>query len=268
MKAFSTSLGTAYGAVTLGLLLAILILSQQPALAVVWDRNRAALETFAACRDGTSVASSRLEPYPWLMASLAHCQGDDHQEQIAWLASLIGSDQRLSVGQAARPDDALLARMAAERYPQNASAQFWLAENLNSAGDVNGAIQAYELGLQIRPTNGLNWRKLGDLYRQQGDWQKAVKAYDQACFWVDSGHNGCYRAGMLYHEHGFYDKAIQRFESTIFQEQNWIPGYRALVKVLFEAGRNQDARPYLEYLASQGDLEATQTLQELFPSQP
>ena len=204
----------------------------------------------------------------WWQAIAAGCRGDLAGEQRAFAAALAQGIRRIDVMRAVLPQATSLARLAVQRFPGSPNAQFWLGENLAAAGDTSGAIQAYQQALQLRPSAGTQWRILGDLYQKQGDWQKAAQAYDQACLWVDSGHNGCYKAGLLYYQHQLYNLAIQRLQRTVGQERYWAPGYKALANALIDAGRAQDARPYLEYLAKNGDSQAQKTLQELQANQP
>ena len=151
------------------------------------------------------------------------------------------SDDRLEVIRAAQPNNLELAYQAASLYPQNHYAQFWLAENLTEAGDKSGAIKAYENGLLWDKKNGLAWRKLGDLYNQEGDWENAVKAYDQACKLVDLGKNGCFMSGTIYLDHGYYDLAENKFRKSVDQLPDWLPSKKGLVDALLAQGKIDEA---------------------------
>jgi hypothetical protein len=68
--------------------------------------------------------------------------------------------------------------------------------------------------------------------------------------------------------HFLADMNISPQTVTVEQEQEWLPGYQALVDALIADGQIQEARPYLEFMAVKGDPEAIKTLDEMSPDQP
>src|SRR4030067_3194745 len=110
---------------------------------------------------------------------MARCSGDAVEGRRGWETVVAQIPERINVAHAAMPGEGALAQLAARLYPNNDEAQFWLGEILAAAGDPSGAIQAYERGLQTRPTAALNWRIPGDLYRQQGARRNAGRATHQ-----------------------------------------------------------------------------------------
>jgi tetratricopeptide (TPR) repeat protein len=247
------------------LLLLILIaslLTTLPLALTAWAKNEASLGLISLCFQPGAPYAQPLSGDAWRQAIASRCRGDAAGEESALEAALLQGSERINLVRAVMPQDVSLARFAARQFSDKPDVQFWLADNL-AAGDVPGAIQVYEQGLHLEPTAILQWRILADLYQNQGDWQKAIQAYDRICFWDDSEYYGCYRAGRLFYQHQLYDLAIKRLRCTVEQEPEWAPGNKALAKALLAAGRAQEARPYLEFLSTRGDPEAKEMLQEM-----
>lgn len=200
---------------------------------------------------------------PRFAAVQARCRGDEAREEEAWRRLLAGAGARTDVIRAARPYDVSLARLAAERYPARAGAHFWLGDALREAGNRAAAVVAYEAGLALDPTAALIWDYVGRLYEDGGDLERAVYAYDQACYYVDRGKNGCLHAGRIYLEQGAYAEAAVRYRTSLQQLPGYAPARRGLVEALLAQGEIDEAVPHLEALAAQGDENAQKTLAQL-----
>ncbi len=86
------------------------------------------------------------------------------------------------------------------------------------AGDDEGAIPAYERSVALAPTDADTWFALGRLYEEKRkDLPAAAKAYDQACFHVDHGKNGCLAAYSIYLKLGQDDLAAERHKAYLRQ---------------------------------------------------
>ena len=107
------------------------------------------------------------------------------------------------------------------------------------------------------------WVRLGRLREAAGDVEGALAAYDQGCFLVDAGKNGCPHAGRLYMEAGDYELAAERYRTSMKQLPGWPRAERGLAQALIEMGRSEEAIPYLTNLAHNGDSSAAEQLQEL-----
>jgi tetratricopeptide (TPR) repeat protein len=200
----------------------------------------------------------------WLGGMAANCQGEQQEANEYWLRMLSMSDLRLHALRAAGPEAVELAQSAVAADGDHPDKLTWLGDTLYARGDYSGAISAYARGLEgLGGDNGNAWRKLGDLYLEADDWQNAAHAYSQACFYVDRGKNGCPLAGRLYMEHGEYELAAERFRTSLKQLPGWLPGQRGLVDALMALDRGQEALPYLENLAENGDAVAQEQLQGL-----
>jgi predicted Zn-dependent protease len=271
---FETAM-TGWGKVTLGLAVtAVLLVIVLRGRAWLDDAilNRQAIAVARLCANGERATPDGLllgqsesvsAQVTWLRASAAYCQGDEAAARDAWQQMLAASDARLPALRANAPQDVDLARAAAALYPENPIAQFWLGDALLQQGDAPGAIQAYEGGLAQDGTNANTWLVVGELYEGVGDWETAVSAYDQACYYVDRGKNGCPRAGRLYLAHDQYELAAQRFQDSLEQLPHWPPAQKGLAEALIALGKSDEAIPYLQRLAENGDAEARQTLNQL-----
>jgi tetratricopeptide (TPR) repeat protein len=181
----------------------------------------------------------------------------------AYQIAVTEPDARLDVLRAALPLDGELAQAAAAAHPDEAAAQFWLGEALKGAGNLAGAIPAYEAGLALDPKNGEEWDNLGRLYEAEGNWEQAVRAFDQACHYVDQGKNGCLNAARIYMQRERYEEAIVRYQDALVQLPDFSAALRGIADALIALGRPQEAIPYLETLAASGDAEAQLLLEQM-----
>jgi tetratricopeptide (TPR) repeat protein len=202
--------------------------------------------------------------YSLFEAGLGRCKEDEARARRAYFELLSSSPKRLILVRSALSEDTEMARYAVDLYPDQAEAYFWLGDALVNQEDGFVAIQAYERGLEVQDTDANVWYALGKLYQKTADdWEAAVYAYDQACFYNDSGKNGCTSAGKLYLEHGLYESAARSYRDAL----RVLPGYgkamRGLVDALLALGRTEEAIPYLERLAQKGDEGALQMLEQV-----
>ncbi len=160
------------------------------------------------------------------------------------------------------PESEQLALAAVEKQPRDAAGYFWLAALL-AEDDINTAIAQYEQGLDLAPENGTRWVELGKLRETAGDVDGAIVAYDQACFLVDRWKKGCPRAARLLMAQKKFEEAEKHWRMTIEQVPYWLPAKRGLVDALLATGRTEEAIPYLKILADEGDNEAREQLQEV-----
>jgi tetratricopeptide (TPR) repeat protein len=244
----------------------ILTATRVPSLAGWIGLNRAAVQVAAVCT-GAETAPPDLptggRQALYLAGGLAYCEGREAQAQQRWGQMLAQTPARLDAVRTAWPTDASLARLAVERYPDVATAHFWLGDALREQEDAAGAIAVYERGLGLAPDTALVWDQVGRLYEEAGDLDKAVHAYDQACFYVDRGKNGCLRAGRLYLQMEMYEAAADRYRTSLQQLPGHTGAHRGSAEALLALGRTEEAILHLRALAAQGDTEAQQKLQAL-----
>lgn len=240
----------------------VLFLSLLPWTRQAWEVNMSALRALAVCnRRGEAVGLERMPDF--LRAGAAKCLGEEAAMLAAYRRAVIEPGARLPAIMAAIPDDAEAAHLAVGAHPTRAESHFWAGRVLAQAGDVPGAIRAYEAALSINGSEGNGWVALGHLYEQQGDWQRAVAAFEEACRLVDAGKNGCVNAGRLYLAHGMYPQAEARYRDALVQLPGYSPALWGLSRALMAMGREAEALPHLEALAESGDAEAQALLEQL-----
>lgn len=242
---------------------------QQPALAQAWQTNRMALAAMEVCVGQQDLAAVAEAP-AFLQAGAARCLGDDELAHARYMETL-GQNFRADILRAAQPLDVGLARQSTIEYPDQPSVYFWLAEAIQAhlqpwkltPEQLDTSISAYENGLALDPTNGEEWDNLGRLYEATGEWDKAVQAFDAACHYEDMGRNGCLEAGRIYFQHELYEQALARYQDSYKQRPDYPTALWGLVHALFALDRENEAIPYLQILAAQGDVEAQMQLAQL-----
>jgi tetratricopeptide (TPR) repeat protein len=214
-----------------------------------WAVNAAGLAAMRVCAGGEDLAALADAP-AFFRAGAADCLGLAAQADAAYLEAVSAPQARLAAVRAARPLDVALASAAAAHNPDQPQAHFWLAQAAAAAGDTAAAIAAYEAGLALDPANGEEWENLGRLYEAAGDVERAVRAFDFACLYVDQGKNGCPNAARLHFARGEYHLAEQRWRDTLEQLPGWEPGWRGLAETLLAQGRDSEAQEILRGLES------------------
>ena len=230
--------------------------------------NGLAIDVLQLCQDEKMLPQDKVTETPtsqtaWLLAAAGQCQENSVALTVRWQQVLALSDERLPALRSLAPYDRELAQYAVTLYPARGEAHFFFFYAYLTAGENQPAADAFAQGLALDPSDGLIWRKLGDLYQEDGDWQAVVRAFDQACFRMDRGKNGCPRAGGIYMQQGQYELAAQRYRQSIKQLPYWLPAKKGLVEALLTMGQQDEAVPYLEILAESGDEEAAQQLEQI-----
>jgi len=88
------------------------------------------------------------------------------------------------------------ASLAVARYPDNPTFWFWLGETERTTAP-QAALEVYSRVLQLEPTNGLAWCRLGEYYEKAKQLQTAVDAYLSCCQNGDPSSAGCLGAGRM-----------------------------------------------------------------------
>jgi tetratricopeptide (TPR) repeat protein len=241
-------------------------------LSLYWPMQRASMATASALllqphlNDSAVILSERLVEencrFHWQVGRLAHERDDIAARNEAWQQLLACSAHYTPLMQRIAPADQTLSAAAVAQQPDEAAGYFWRASQETEA-DPAAAIAYYEQGLALSPADGLKWVQLGHLREAAGDSDGALEAYDQGCFYVDQGKNGCMRAGRLYMAAGEYEMAAERYRTSMKQLPGWLPAQRGLTDALLAMGRGEEAIPYLTNLADNGDSSAAEQLQEL-----
>lgn len=145
----------------------------------------------------------------WFDGLVRHMAGDVAGRDAAWGRLLDCSADYIGYMAVLAADDVTLARQAIETQPENAAGYFWLAPAV-AAGHPQQAIDLYEAGLELAPTDAHHWLTLAELI-EPSDPTTALDAYLRACRNGDPGANGCLRAGSLAEADGDLPEAIEYY---------------------------------------------------------
>lgn len=199
----------------------------------------------------------------WHLGLLANKRGDVTAQNVAWQRLLTCSAQHIPLLRTVVPENHLLATEAVAQQPTAAEGHFWLAA-LEMDADPQAAVTLYESGLSINPKDAVRWVELGHAREQAGDIMGALAAFDQGCFLFDRGGNGCPHAGRLYLQTGQYVEAEERYRTALEQIPTfYAPTYWGLAETLMAQERTMDALPFLEQLVAHGDTQAAVRLADL-----
>ena len=105
------------------------------------------------------------------------------------------------------PTDMALAQKASLIYPEDPGILFWLADGIEK-DDPDQAEQLFRRIVELQPSNGRAWHRLGRLVEQRGLVSEAIFCFHNSCVNNDPGNHGCLNAGRLLEQEGRYEKAI------------------------------------------------------------
>ena len=146
----------------------------------------------------------------WLAAAEAGRRGDPSGQRHIWEQALGCSPGNLSLLLTVLPQETDMARLATQSYPNNFKAWFWFGEAI-APNDYLDARQAYLRTVALAPSYGLAWCRLGRNYENNGEIEKAAKAWLNCCCNGDPGSNGCYGAGRMMEQLGDPQQAIEYY---------------------------------------------------------
>jgi tetratricopeptide (TPR) repeat protein len=115
------------------------------------------------------------------------------------------------------PEREDLAARAAQRYPEEPKAWFWLGDLANNAGDLVSAKKYFTESVSLDPTYALAWCRLGRINENQGVLDDAEESFWQCCANGDPGSNGCYGAGRMAEKLDDIPAAIQYYRRSHWQ---------------------------------------------------
>ncbi len=121
------------------------------------------------------------------------------------------SRTNISIVSTVFPLDEDLALLATQLYPDSSRSWFWLGESIAPTDHLR-ARQAYLRNVELSPKNGLTWCRLGFNYYDHGqEFEKALDAFLNCCYYGDRGSNGCYGAGRMMERLGNPQQAIEYY---------------------------------------------------------
>jgi len=172
--------------------------------------------------DGTTVKKETM----WLIASIAlvvgflggvafgiYKTGSDKPIQRSIVSQPVEKDQGASVERAAQIFQ--LEKMTKEN-PKDVASWTSLGNLYFDNGDFQKAIEAYTKSLELRPNNADVLTDLGIMYRRSGQPKKAIESFDKAAK-VDPKHEtALFNKGIvLMHDLNDFDGAIQTWQELV-----------------------------------------------------
>jgi tetratricopeptide (TPR) repeat protein len=152
----------------------------------------------------------------WLVGVAAGKRGDQEEQRQIWMQSLACSPRYLSILRTADPKDQAMAQLAAQLYPRNALAWFWLGEIFFDTERLSG-LDAYLHVVELEPHFGLAWCRLGWTYESMTEYETASQAFYNCCRNGDPGRNGCFGAGRMEENLGNTTQAIAYYRLSRFE---------------------------------------------------
>ncbi len=131
-------------------------------------------------------------------------------DQPAWQTVVPCGSDYLPLLQAVQPDNAPLAEYAAKIYPNNAQVWLWLGD-IYFHSSPSTALQDFQKGVDLNPTGGVGWCRLGNSMDYNKQTQKAADAFMTCCQLDDPGGKGCYGAGRIYEKLGDLASAVAAY---------------------------------------------------------
>lgn len=150
-----------------------------------------------------SLLSLRMDNPPDIESNLTHML-DCTPEAVSWLYLIV-------------PQRTDLALRAAQLYPQEPQAWFWLGDLAKASGDLTLANQYFSESVRLDPSDGLAWCRLGWVNEAQGLLPASIDAFGQCCQNGDPGSNGCYGAGRVAEKLGDIPAAIHYYRLSHWQ---------------------------------------------------
>jgi tetratricopeptide (TPR) repeat protein len=148
----------------------------------------------------------------------------------AYRAALDCGTVYLKMAQFARPLDTDLAAYAVERYPDSATAWFWLANTLKPT-DRTEALKAYLVSASLDPGSAQAWCEASYIHERLGQYELARDTYYHCCATGDPGSTGCYGAGKMEEILGNPQAAI-----AVYRRSKWEGALKRAAELEKEAG--------------------------------
>jgi tetratricopeptide (TPR) repeat protein len=166
-------------------------------------------------------------------------------------------------------------RKATEIDPDNLDAQRGLAQNLLSAGDMDGALRQYQAVVKEDPQDAQSLVRIAEIHRRNGRFDDALATLKQAEGLVQDSIELNYNYALTYAGQGKYDEAIAQLQGLLQKSEK--PGGQYTAgelnnRAVFiermgtfyrDQGKIQEAVDTFKRLLSMGDENAIRGYQQL-----
>jgi tetratricopeptide (TPR) repeat protein len=131
---------------------------------------------------------------------------------------------------------ALLAAEIDKRHPRRAEFHFELGEAWRNSGDTDKAVAAYEEAVRLDPAFALALRRLGSALRESRQLSRATDVLNRAVQAAPEDARGWYELGMLDADQGRKSDSIAAFEKSTALDPDLPEAYNSLGKALADSG--------------------------------
>ncbi|MBJ93816.1 MAG: hypothetical protein CMP23_04990 [Rickettsiales bacterium] len=123
------------------------------------------------------------------------------------------------------------------QHPEHCvTANYFLGLTQFSMGRYTSSIHHFREYLKERPDSPLCYSKIGLAYLEQGEWQRARDACEQALLIDQDNLLARFSLGCIDLDERLFDHAADRFESILVEECDYFPAYVELVKTYYLRG--------------------------------
>lgn len=131
--------------------------------------------------------------------------------------------------------------------PKNADANLLLGLTLANTGDLERAVQYSLAAVQIKPSYS-GYYNLGLIYANQGKYDLAVSAYENAVKLNPKSYQAWHQLGLVYAAALKFDKAIEAYTHVVELNPQFAPAYQGLGSAYYWAGDAPSASKQVEKL--------------------
>ncbi|NQT45908.1 MAG: tetratricopeptide repeat protein, partial [Candidatus Omnitrophica bacterium] len=110
-----------------------------------------------------------------------------------------------------------------------------------NSGDVERAIERYEMSTELDPDDSESRYNLGTIYSSQGDYQKAIEELKIAVGLNPHNTKAHFNLGNVYRDSGDYQNAITAYKESIRKNPEDVDSYVGISAVYVQAGHYPEA---------------------------
>lgn len=146
----------------------------------------------------------------WILGLVFERLGDQNAKLAVWQRLLDCSKADINLLVLKNADNEQFTRLIVQHYPSDPDALFSLAMIILKKNPAE-AVGLFEQVVAYRPQDGYSWCRLGYLYENGKQFEKAANAFLNCCQNGDPGSHGCWGAGRMMEKLGNPLKAIEYY---------------------------------------------------------
>ena len=161
---------------------------------------------------GYGASSSQLCQDDWLRTMLLW-NTSKPVELNSWKMYLACGHDYLAILHVVQSGNLALAESASQMYPGDPGVWIWLGD-ITIYADPETAAEQFRKGIDLDPSNGTAWCKLGNALSYTKKLQESVDSFLTCCRMGDPGNKGCWGAGRVYERLGDIPSAIHAYRQS------------------------------------------------------